>query len=194
MATKPTAPAVPDAPVPTPPAAATGAGTSVADADLLAQLTGDSTGDGTGDALPPAAAEPHQAPAAATSDSTDARNPHIGTPGFDVEAASEDELDAHLRILEKKERIRQLTAGDAEPTASGASAPAETLTLPGVATVTVTPTPVAASQPGPKLITKVDALGNEQSLPQAAWDALGAANLAKFTDVPTQPAKPASLI
>lgn len=71
---------------------------------------------------------------------------------------------------------------------------AQTLTTPGAATVSVTPTPIVPTAPGPRLITKIDERGNEQSLPQATWDALGAANLATYSEPAAQPEKPASLV
>jgi hypothetical protein len=188
MATKPTAPAVPDAPVPTPPAADTGAGTSAADADLLAQLTGD----GTGDALPPASDEQKQSTPASidptTADLADYKAKLPGGADFDPEDASADMIEEHIRILEARNKLKALT--DPEQPAAPALSASAAAPVP----VTLVEAPTSPTAPGPKLITKVDEHGNEQSLPQAVWNALGAANLAKFTDVPTQPAKPASLI
>jgi hypothetical protein len=187
MATRTTAPAVPDAPIATPPAADTGAGTS-ADAALLEQLTGD----GTSEPLPPTPAEPQEAAVADTdakpTDHEAYENTYPGRPGFDPETASSAAIEEHVRILRARKKLKALTEPE-QPVA-----PALTATTAPVP-VTVVETPSASpAAPGPKLITKVDEHGNEQSLPQAVWDALGAANLAKFTNVAIQPEKPASLI
>jgi hypothetical protein len=184
MAHKPTAPAVPAAPIATPPAADTGAGTS-ADAALLEQLTGD----GPSEPLPPAPAEPQEADEDdSDSDHEAYENTFPGRPGFNPETASAAALEEHVRILEARKKLKALTDPE-QPVA-----PALTATTAPVP-VTVVETPSASpAAPGPKLITKVDEHGNEQSLPQAVWDALGAANLAKFTNVAIQPEKPASLI
>jgi hypothetical protein len=189
MAHKPTAPAVPAAPIATPPAADTGAGTS-SDAALLDQLTGD----GDDDDVPPASGEPTDSAPASTDPATTAPDHEAyedtfpGRPGFDPETASAAALEEHVRILEARKKLKALTDPEqpVAPVSTATNAPVP---------VTVVETPSASpAAPGPKLITKVDEHGNEQSLPQAVWDALGAANLAKFTNVAIQPEKPASLI
>jgi hypothetical protein len=165
-----------------------GAGTSTADADLLAQLTDD----GTGDTLPPVSNEPQKfTPAPIDYTPTDHEAYRAKLPGgvnFDPEDASADMIEEHIRILEARNKLKALT--DPEQPA----APALSASAAAPVSVTLVEAPTSPTAPGPKLITKVDEHGNEQSLPQAVWNALGAANLAKFTDVPTQPAKPASLI
>lgn len=198
MATqKPTAPAVPAAPTATPPAADTGAGTS-ADAGLLDLLTGD----GAGEPSPPVSDKPQEAPFVTqdalqsgidTANITPATKPTPGSADFDVETATEAELDDHLRILEKKERIRQLTAGD-QPAASAppAIAPAS---APVPVTIVASPAPANFAAPSAPLIGKYDtATGLVQQLPQKMWDQLSAEDMKRFTEVPTQPEKPASLI
>lgn len=188
MATNPTAPAVPDAITPITPAADTGAGTS-GDKSLLDQLTGDD--DAPGD-LPPANSSiaPASNPLPSTPAATKAAP---GSADFDTETASEKELDAHLRILEKKERIRKLTAG--EQPATPAPAAIASASAPVPVTIVAAAAPATFTAPSATLIGKYDkATGLVQQLPQKLWDQLSAEDLARFTDVPTQPEKPASLI
>lgn len=199
MATpKTTAPAVPVAPTTPPPAADTGAGTS-ADAGLLDLLTGD----GVGEALPPVADKPQEAPSVTqealeargidTANITPATKSAPGSADFDIETATEAELDDHLRILEKKERIRQLTAGDqaaasAPPAIAQASAPVPV-------TIVAAAAPATFAAPSALLIGKYDtATGLVQQLPEKLWDQLSPEDQKRFTEVPTQPKKPASLI
>lgn len=199
MATpKTTAPAVPVAPTIPPPAADTRAGTS-ADAGLLDLLTGD----GTGEPLPPVA-DKQQEVLSMTQEALEARGidttnippatkPAPGSADFDVETATEAELDDHLRILEKKERIRQLTAGD--QAAAPAPAAIAQASAPVPVTIVAATAPANFAAPSAPLIGKYDtATGLVQQLPQKMWDQLSAEDMKRFTEVPTQPEKPASLI
>lgn len=198
MATpKTTAPAVPVAPITPPPAADTGAGTS-ADAGLLDLLTGD----GVGEALPPVADKPQEAPSVTqdalqsgidTANITPATKSAPGSADFDIETATEAELDDHLRILEKKERIRQLTAGD--QAAAPAPAAIAQASAPVPMTIVAAAAPATFAAPSAPLIGKHDtATGLVQQLPEKLWDQLSPEDQKRFTEVPTQPEKPASLI
>lgn len=208
MATKPTAPAVPVAPTIPPSAADTGAGTS-ADAGLLDLLTGD----GTGEPLPPVSDEPKDAlgadnsssatsaepqDAAPASDSAQSTPDHKayenafpGRPGFDPETASSAAIEEHIRILEARKKLKALL----DPDQAAAPALAAPASAPVPVTIVAAAAPATFAAPSATLIGKYDtATGLVQQLPQKLWDQLSPEDQKRFTDEPTQPEKPASLI
>lgn len=99
-----------------------------------------------------------------------------GGADFDVAGATPEDFDKHFEILERHAKIASLTP---------AAAPVPVTVVDGP---TAEPAPVQ-----PPLVTKTDKHGEQHSLPQATWDALGAKRLAEYKDAKPQPATPAEL-